>query len=122
MPQVTIRIEIHKLGLMSFNTMLEGTSKIAYGKKKLVIGVSCVFDLGEFEISVLTRSKPCCTAVPSTQLRVHAGDLSVGDVAAVEERQEIKYREGRDQSEVDFAKDAFRLLRIEDLFLLSCRQ
>jgi hypothetical protein len=56
------------------------------------------------------------------QLRVHAGDLSVGDVAAVEERQEIKYREGRDQSEVDFAKDAFRLLRIEDLFLLSCRQ
>lgn len=65
MPQVTIRIEIHKLGLMSFNTILEGTSKIAYGKKKLIISVSSVSDREEFDIP-LTQSKPCCTADPST--------------------------------------------------------
>lgn len=37
MPQVTIKIEIQMLGLMSLSTIFEGTSKIAYGKKKLEI-------------------------------------------------------------------------------------
>jgi len=32
-PQASIKIEIQMLGLISFNTMLDGTSKIAYGKK-----------------------------------------------------------------------------------------
>jgi hypothetical protein len=36
MPHVTIKIEIQMLGFMSLSTTFDGTSKIAYGKKKTV--------------------------------------------------------------------------------------
>lgn len=103
--------------------MFDGTSKIAYGKKKLEIIIvrsvterkcfKCLYSHSQSHIVLWSRQ---------TQFRVHAGDLCIADVGSVEEGEQIQKCQYRNEPEVDFAKDTFRLFGIEDLFLLSCRQ
>jgi hypothetical protein len=65
MPHVTIKIDIQRLGLMSFSTMFDGTSKMAYGKKNLAASIVRSFE-PVWGVPLLTQSRPCYTAGPST--------------------------------------------------------
>jgi hypothetical protein len=136
MPHVTIKIDIQRLGLMSFSTMFDGTSKMAYGKKNLAASIVRSFE-PVWGVPLLTQSRPCYTAGPSTPAQhsfpplVHwrccclfgcqqAVYTSVQPQLGptIEEREQIQQRKDRNQSKVDFAKDTFRFFRVEHWLLL----
>ena len=51
--------------------------------------------------------KPLVVVADKVQIGLHAGDFSITDVRAVEERKDIKGRHETDNSEVHFADDSF---------------
>jgi hypothetical protein len=105
MPHVTIKIEIQMLGFMSLSTTSDGTSKIAYRKKKTVNAMLYCGPVNS-RSAFMPATRALAMLLPCQWSAISlCGPLQACGRPTIEECKQVYYRENRDQSEVDLAED-----------------
>lgn len=84
-PQLTIRIQIHHEGRMSFKTILEGTSKMAYGKK------NTWRKSADPTLKIKATYRQCDVVLRTSEFEIfhHTSNLCISYVATVQECQDV---------------------------------